>query len=121
MKMRNWSVAVALLLLTACSKGPDDVAQTFIQDTAAGRTSEAVENFDPELRQMAGMKLTAGLRSQAEKANRKGGVKELRVVSTEQADDAHATVTTETTFGDGSTLRDVGKLRKVHGRWYVTI
>lgn len=116
--------AVVILTLAASSCGTKNdagaVVKEFATDVAAGRQGEALEQFDPQLRQVGGMMLGMAMAESARKAQQKGGLKDIQVVGTEQVDGNHATVTTKTTFLDGSTANDVSKVRLIDGRWYVT-
>lgn len=111
----------ACLVLAGCSNAPDTAATEFTEAAAAGRTAEALERLDPERRRMADMKLTSAVRRAAADAERRGGLKDVRVVESEKSDGDHATVTVELRFGDGTTKRDVHKVRKVDGEWFVTM
>lgn len=116
------AVLSAALAIASCSSedGPRDVAKAFVSDVGAGRQAEAVERFDPRLREVGGMMLGMALAEGTARARRKGGLKEVRVIQTDRTDDTHAVVTTEIRYGDGSTRRDSGKVREVDGKWYVT-
>lgn len=115
-------LVMASLAIASCSSrdGPEAVAKAFICDVAAGRQAEALERYDPRLREVGGMVLGMSLAEGTARARRKGGVKDVRIVSTDLTDDTHATVTAEVHYGDGSTNRESGKVRQIQGRWYVT-
>ena len=57
----------------------------------------------------------------ARKAKAKGGVTSVEVEKIDRTDADHAVVTTVTRFGDGSTQTDTGKMRRVNGKWYITM
>jgi hypothetical protein len=86
-----------------------------------GQTAEALERIDPEIKASAGVFITPMLQHKAVKAKAKGGVTSVEVEKVDQTDADHAVVTTVTRFGDGSTQTDTGKVRKVEGKWYITM
>lgn len=71
------------LILAGCSKAPDAAATEFTEAAAAGRIAAALERLDPEMTRMAGMKLTSAVRRAAADAERRGGLKDVRVVESE--------------------------------------
>ncbi len=120
MRRSMMAAAIALPLMVAgCAKGPGDVATRFTTAASAGDTGKALDDFDPELKQMGGMKLVAGLNQVAIKAKARGGLKSAEVGES-KVDGDRGTVTIKETFGDGPTASDVEKVRKVGGRWFVT-
>lgn len=119
----GWLLLASFLsALSACSRssGPGEAARTFLTDVAAGRQGEALERFDPQLRQVGGMVLAMGLAEQSGKARRKGGLRSVEVVRTDMVDDTHANVTTRSIYGDGSSETATGRMRRIDDRWFVT-
>ncbi len=121
MHIRPLVAAAALLALTACGQGPGDAARAAMEAVGRGQTAEALERIDPEIKATAGMFLTPMLQDKAKKAKAKGGVTSVAVEKVEQTDADHAVVTTVTRFGNGSTQTDTGNVRRVDGRWYITM
>jgi len=119
--IRPLVAAAALLALTACGQGPGDAARAAIEAVGRGQTAEAHERIDPEIKATAGMFLTPMVQDKAKKAKAKGGVTSVAVEKVDQTDADHAVVTTVTRFGNGSTQTDTGNVRRVDGRWYITM
>lgn len=121
MHIRPLIAAAALLALTACGQGPGDAARAAMEAAGRGQTAEALERIDPEIKATAGIFITPMLQGKAANAQKRGGVTSVKVERVDQADADHAMVTTVTRFGDGSTQTDTGKVRKVDGKWYITM
>lgn len=121
MHIRPLVVAAALLALTACGQGPGDAARAAMEAAGRGQTAEALERIDPEIKASAGIFITPMLQDKARKAKAKGGVTSVEVEKVDHTEADHAVVTTVTRFGDGSTQTDTGKVRKVDGKWYITM
>ena len=121
MHIRPLVVAAALLALTACGQGPGDAARAAMEAAGRGQTAEALERIDPEIKATAGIFITPMLQGKAANAQKRGGVTSVEVAKVDQTDADHALVTTVTRFGDGSTQTDTGKVRKVDGKWYITM
>lgn len=121
MHIRPLVVAAALLALTACGQGPGDAARAAVEAAGRGQTAEALERIDPEIKASAGIFITPMLQDKARKAKAKGGVTSVEVEKVDHTEADHAVVTTVTRFGDGSTQTDTGKVRKVDGKWYITM
>lgn len=121
MHIRPLFAAAALLALTACGQGPGDAARAAMEAAGRGQTAEALELIDPEIKASAGIFITPMLQSKARKAKAKGGVTSVEVEKVDQTDADHAVVTTVTRFGDGSTQTDTGKVRRIDGKWYITM
>ena len=121
MRIRHVVVATWVLALAACGQGPGDVARDAMEAIGRGQTAEALERVDPEIKATAGIFITPILQGKAIKAKAKGGVTSVAVEKVDQSDADHATVTTATHFGDGSTETDTGKVRRIDGKWYITM
>jgi predicted small lipoprotein YifL len=121
MRTRAFVVMAMLLALTACGQGPGDAARAAMEAAGRGQTAEALQRVDPEIKTTAGIFIAPMLQDKARKAQAKGGVTSVMVEKVDQNDADHATVTTVTHFGDGSTQTDSGKVRRVDGKWYITI
>lgn len=121
MHIRPLVAAAALLALTACGQGPGDAARAAMEAAGRGQTAEALERIDPEIKATAGIFITPMLQGKAANAQKRGGVTSVKVERVDQTDADHAVVTTVTRFGDGSTQTDTGKVRKVDGKWYITM
>lgn len=119
--IRPLVAAAALLALTACGQGPGEAARAAAEAVGRGQTAEALERIDPEVKATAGIFITPMLQDRARKAKAKGGVTSVRVEKVDQTDGDHAVVTTVTRFGDGSTQTDTDKVRRVDGKWYITM
>ena len=117
--MRNLIAVSALLSLAACSVGPDDRAEDFIEATANGNTAEAIEHFDPQIRQMFGPKVMAGLQRQTETVRQRGGLTSVDALNPVIAGDS-ATVDVKIQYKSAPEENAKMKLRKVDGEWYVT-
>lgn len=113
--------AAALLALTACGQGPGDAVRAATEAAGRGQAAEALERIDPEIKATAGIFITPALQEKAKRAKAKGGVTSVTVGKIDQADADHAVVTTVTRFGDGSTQTDTDKVRRVDGKWYITM
>jgi len=120
MTMRMVAVA-ACLGLTACSAGPEDAARGFMEDKAAGRTAEAMERMDPAMAQTVGPMIAVVLATEAAKGKKAGGLKDVKVVETRKTDADHAIVRAEGRYANGSVAREETKMRRIDGRWYVTM
>lgn len=121
MPVRPLVAAAALLALTACGQSPGDAARAAIEAIGRGQTAEALERIDPEIKATAGIFIAPTLQDKARKAKAKGGVTSVEVEKIDRTDADHAVVTTVTRFGDGSTQTDTGKMRRVNGKWYITM
>ncbi|MDR6147617.1 hypothetical protein QE363_003410 [Sphingomonas sp. SORGH_AS870] len=121
MHIRPLVVAAALLALTACGQGPGDAARAAIEAIGRGQTAEALERIDPEIKATAGIFITPMLQDKARKAKAKGGVTSVEVEKVDHTEADHAVVTTVTRFGDGSKQTDTGKVRRINGKWYITM
>ena len=121
MHIRPLVAAVTLLTLTACGQGPGDAARAAMEAAGRGQTAEALERIDPEIKASAGIFITPMLQGKAANAQKRGGVTSVEVDKIDQTDADHAVVTTVTRFGDGSTQTDTGKVRKIDGKWYITM
>ncbi|MET3435551.1 DUF4878 domain-containing protein [Sphingomonas sp. 1185] len=121
MHIRPIVAAAALLALTACGQGPGDAARVAMEAAGRGQTAEALERIDPEIKATAGIFITPMLQDKAMKARAKGGVTSVEVEKVDETDGDHAVVTTVTRFGDGSTQTDTGKVRRIDGKWYITM
>jgi|GEM_PF-4731885 len=113
--------AAALLALTACGQGPGDTVRAATEAAGRGQAAEALERIDPEIKATAGIFIAPALQDKARKAKAKGGVTSVTVEKVDQTDADHAVVTTVTRFGDGSTRTDTDKVRRVDGKWYITM
>lgn len=114
------SVVFLPLLAAACSSGPKDVAEKFSTAAYNGDTHGALELLDPDLKQVGGMKLMAALGQAAAKAKSHGGLKSVESTDS-KVDGDRGTVTLKEIYGDGTTGTETDKLRKVDGKWFVTI
>lgn len=121
MHIRPLVAAAALLALTACGQGPGEAARAAVEAAGRGQTAEALERIDPEIKATAGILITPMLQGKAANAQKRGGVTSVEVEKVDQMDADHAVVTTVTRFGDGATQTDTGKVRKVEGKWYITM
>lgn len=121
MHIRPLFAAAALLALTACGQGPCDAARAAMEAAGRGQTAEALERIDPEIKATAGIFITPMLQGKAANAQKRGGLTSVEVEKIDQTDADHAVVTTVTRFGDGSTQTDTGKVRKIDGKWYITM
>jgi predicted small lipoprotein YifL len=121
MHIRPLFAVAALLALTACGQGPGDAARAAVEAAGRGQTAEALERIDPEIKATAGILITPMLQGKAANAQKRGGVTSVGVEKIDQTDADHAVVTTVTRFGDGSTQTDTGKVRRIDGKWYITM
>jgi hypothetical protein len=92
-----------------------------MEDKAAGRTAEAMQRMDPAMAQTVGPMIAIVLATEAAKAKKAGGLKEVRIAETLETDADHATVRAEGHFADGTVTREQTKMRRVDGKWYVTM
>ena len=113
--------AAALLALIACGQGPGDAVRAATEAAGRGQGAEALERIDPEIKATAGIFITPMLQDKAAKAKKRGGVTSVTVGKVDQTDADHAVVTTVTRFGDGSTQTDTDKVRRVDGKWCITM
>ena len=113
--------AAALLALTACGQGPGDAVRAATEAAGRGQTAEALERIDPEIKATAGIFIAPALQEKAKRAKAKGGVTSVTVGKIEPTDADHAVVTTVTRFGNGSTQTEADKVRRVDGKWYITM
>lgn len=121
MRTRAFVVAEMLLALTARGQGPGDAARAATEAAGRGQTTEALEQVDPEVKATAGILIAPLLQDKARKAQAKGGVTSVAVEKVDTVHADHAVVTTVTHYGDGSTQADSGKVRRVEGKWYITM
>ncbi|KTT98987.1 DUF4878 domain-containing protein [Sphingomonas sanguinis] len=121
MHIRPLVAAAALLALTACGQGPGDAARAAMEAAGRGQTAEALERIDPEIKATAGILITPMLQGKAANAQKRGGVTSVEVEKIDKTDPDHAVVTTVTRFGNGSTQTDTGKVRRIDGKWYITM
>ncbi len=95
------------MLLTGCSQGPADVAESFFDDLAEGEVTAAKELATPTTVAILDMMVTMGQANQL-------GLKDLELVD-EQIDGVNATVT----FRDKKGATETVKLMKIDGEWKV--
>lgn len=116
-------LAIGCVSVGACSKTekPEDVARAFIVDNAAGRGAEVLERIDPAVRPLAGMMVAAAPKTATSGPPPHGGIKTVEVLDTRTVDPDHAIVETVSHFGDGTEVRRTAKLRRVDGKWYITM
>ncbi len=112
---------VACLALAACSSGPEDAVRGFMQDKAAGRTAEAMQRMDPAMAQTVGPMIAVVLATEATKGKRAGGLSAVKVVETRKTDADHAIVRAEGHYRNGTIAREETKMRRIDGKWYVTM
>ena len=113
-------VAPLLTLVAGCAQGPSGVAESFMRALEAGDTAKALDYVDPELKQVGGMKLAAGLTNAANSIKALGGFKSLEVTST-ATDGDHSNVSMKHIMGNGTAGTETDKLRRVEGKWYITM
>lgn len=118
-RVKRLSALLVLLPLTACTAGPDDRAEEFIEAAANGETAKAVEHIDPQIRQLFGPKLMAGVQRQAETVRQRGGLKSVDAFNATVTGDS-ATVDVKVQYKSAAEESAKMKLRKVEGEWYVT-
>ncbi len=123
LKHRSVILAIGCVGLGACSKTekPEDVARAFITDSAAGRGAKALERIDPAVRPLAGMLVAAAPKTAAFGPPPHGSIETVEVLETNTVDPDHATVETVSHFGDGTEVKRTARLRRVDGRWYITM
>lgn len=100
---------------------PSDKQPIRSVNDSRGQAAEALERIDPEIKATAGIFIAPALQDKAKRAKAKGGVTSVTVEKIDQTDADHAVVTTVTLFGDGSTQTDTDKVRRVDGKWYITM
>lgn len=121
--MRNLMIfgAWPLLMLSACGTGgPEDTVKGFTKDVSANEIAAASEQLDPQLRQMGGPKILAGLSRTHDDMEKKGGLKSIEIVDKAIEND-HGTVTTKISYGNGTSETSKANVRKVDGKWYITM
>jgi hypothetical protein len=118
--MRTWLILAAALLLSACSSSPETVAAKFGDAGAKGHVAEAMELLDPQVRQTFGAKLPLAIEQAQRKANARGGVKSVEAVKVSEEGD-YATVTVTTYYNDGTSGNGTTRLRRVDGKWYISM
>jgi hypothetical protein len=108
------------LLLSACASQPERVAKDFTQAVSEGDTARALESVDPEIRKQSGPKLTFLLDAAARESDARGGLKSVATQSvSERGDQARVRMTT--VYHDGATETKIVRLRRVGGRWYLSV
>jgi hypothetical protein len=119
-RVKFFILLAASLSLTSCGSGPTSVAERFVEAVDAGHTAEAVQYFDPALREVGGPKLMAALDKPAQAARQKGGLKDVEATEN-KVDGDYAAVTVEERFANGTNAKTDFKMRRVDGKWFVTM
>lgn len=117
--LRKVFVALTLLPLAACAAGPDDRAEDFIEAAAKGDTAEAIEHIDPQIQQLFGPKLVAGVQRQTDTVRQRGGLTSVDAFNPAVEGDS-ATVDIKVRYKNAPEENAKMKMRKVEGKWYVT-
>jgi hypothetical protein len=118
--MRILAILAAALLLAACSNSPESVAAKFSAAGANGHTAEATELLDPQVKETFGPKLPFAIAEAQRKANARGGVKSADAEKLSENGD-YATVRVTTHYNDGSSGTENARLRRVRGKWYISM
>lgn len=116
----GWLVAPLALMLSACSSGPESVAENFVEKAAAGETAAAMEMIDPSIRAAGGQKLMTNIQNAPRSYQTKGGLADVKASEVSSQGD-YATVNIEETYRNGEKGNSPVKLRKVDGTWYITM
>jgi len=117
---RGAILLAAALLLSACSKGPESVATKFTTAGSKGHVAEATELLDPQMKATFGAKLPMAIAAAERKANARGGLKSVESEKLSQDGD-YATVSVISYYNDGSSTRENARLRRVDGKWYISM
>jgi ABC-type glycerol-3-phosphate transport system substrate-binding protein len=119
--MRILAILVAAtVFLAACSSGPESAATRFMTAAAKGHTAEAVELLDPQLKETLGPKLPLVIAGAQRQADAKGGLKSVKAKMLSQDGD-YATVQISILYNDESGKTETARLRRVQGKWYITM
>ena len=110
----------AAFMLSACSKGPESVAAKFTTAGSKGHVAEATELMDPQMRATFGAKLPMAIAQAERKASARGGLKSVEAEELSQDGD-YATVRVITHYNDGSSTSETARLRRVEGKWYISM
>lgn len=117
---RGAVILAAAFMLSACSKGPESVATQFSTAGGKGHVAEATELLDPQMRATFGAKLPMAIAAAQQKANARGGLKSVESEKLSQDGD-YATVRVITHYNDGSSTSETARLRRVDGKWYISM
>ena len=119
--MRILAVLIAAtFFLAACSSGPESAATKFTTAAAQGQTAEALELLDPQLKETLGPKLPLVMAGARNRTDARGGLKSVKVKKLSQDGD-YATVQISVLYNDESGTTETGRLRRVQGKWYITM
>ena len=112
--------ALALVVLTGCGRGSDDVVHDFFENIARGDQSEASAQFSPELRQKFSEDMIddALLRWTKEILGH-GGLKDIDISGGDLSCNKFALYDVVLTYGDGETKELKTSLIHSGDKWYI--
>ncbi|MDR2690329.1 MAG: DUF4878 domain-containing protein [Azoarcus sp.] len=108
-------------LLSACGSSPESVVEDYFDAVANNRIDKAISYCS--LKSVGENDLTKGklqmvVGVQHSQITQNGGIKSLKVTTTQEAED-HATVEVEIVFGNGQSNKDNLRLRKEGSAWKI--
>ena len=115
------SIALVAIIFAACSNNsPAGVVEEYYSCLQNGKYEKAIDcfHFKSDLEADQKKYLADILERTAERYNEKGGIASVKVTDVKMTESGEAaTVSYTTTYGDGSTEDDNGKVIKVDGKW----
>lgn len=111
---------LAIMALVGCSQsGPSGVVESHIEAISEGNVEGVKETLPPSMGESLGEKLAMLVLEQSRRAARKGGVKEVEILSEEVVGNT-GTVSFTVHFNDGSSRNGSSSIIKIDGQWYVS-
>lgn len=111
--------ATVVLLLAGCSPSPKGVVEAYYQNLDQGKITEAGKLLSSRVTAMAGEeKMRAGLQSDAERMQKKGGIASITVEG--EAKGELGTFQAHIKYKDGSETDNEVKVTKEDGGWKIT-
>ena len=120
-------VAAVATALTACSNGPKTASKDFYSDIGNGHPDQAMKLIDtadvPPAAQLVDVnaKIRAAMEATHQQAESHGGLDQVKILSMQQIDAAHAKVSAEMVFHDGTVQQSTDTWVKRKGKWLMAV
>lgn len=113
---------LSTVLLTACGGSPQSAVEGFYRAIDAGNSKKALDYFDQETRQMWGGKLVAAIAQNIEKAEKCGGIDDIKTEQIAERGDLRVIKATVSFKNDKCTrTTEDFRLIKSDGSWRIVL